>query len=176
MKMALAGVHFVLAASGFLLWVGSSSTAPMVCHFDSRGEARSSQCLVWSEYNMYLTKKSVCGSSTLCLWGEELLAGWQLDGRLSAVYLPASRRRRLLRDVSAHTTSMLLQSISLHYRPPRVHRPVDFPAWCQVRVEPVTCRVSLVQTADTRLPCFPGDTIQDPSQGSPWLQQQQLQG
>uniref|UniRef100_A0A8C6UDB7 Prostate-associated microseminoprotein n=1 Tax=Neogobius melanostomus TaxID=47308 RepID=A0A8C6UDB7_9GOBI len=44
------------------------------------------------------------------------------------------------------------------------HRPVDFPAWCEVRVEPVTCKVSLVQTADPRLPCFPGDQ-QDPSHG-----------
>uniref|UniRef100_A0A3B5K2X9 Prostate-associated microseminoprotein n=1 Tax=Takifugu rubripes TaxID=31033 RepID=A0A3B5K2X9_TAKRU len=56
-----------------------------------------------------------------------------------------------------------------------VHRPVDFPAWCQVQVEPVSCRVSLVQTVDPRLPCFPGDSMQDPSHGSPRLQQQ-LQG
>uniref|UniRef100_A0A7N8YML0 Microseminoprotein, prostate associated n=1 Tax=Mastacembelus armatus TaxID=205130 RepID=A0A7N8YML0_9TELE len=54
----------------------------------------------------------------------------------------------------------------------RVHRPVDFPAWCEVRVEPVTCKVSLVQTADPRLPCSPGDDIQDPSHGSFHLQQQ----
>uniref|UniRef100_A0A3P8UZX0 Prostate-associated microseminoprotein n=1 Tax=Cynoglossus semilaevis TaxID=244447 RepID=A0A3P8UZX0_CYNSE len=33
-----------------------------------------------------------------------------------------------------------------------VQRPVDFPAWCQVRVERVSCTVSLVQTADPRLP------------------------
>uniref|UniRef100_A0A3Q1H718 Prostate-associated microseminoprotein n=1 Tax=Anabas testudineus TaxID=64144 RepID=A0A3Q1H718_ANATE len=33
-----------------------------------------------------------------------------------------------------------------------VHKPVDFPAWCEVRVEPVTCKVTLVQTADPRLP------------------------
>lgn len=58
----------------------------------------------------------------------------------------------------------------LHYWLPRVHRPVDFPAWCQVWVEPVTCKVSLVQTADPRLPCFPGENIQDPSHGLPRLQ------
>ncbi|KAK7910316.1 hypothetical protein WMY93_015000 [Mugilogobius chulae] len=51
------------------------------------------------------------------------------------------------------------------------HRPVDFPAWCEVRVEPVTCKVSLVQTADVRLPCFPEDE-RDPSHGSLPLQQQ----
>ncbi|XP_058480769.1 prostate-associated microseminoprotein [Solea solea] len=56
-----------------------------------------------------------------------------------------------------------------------VHRPVDFPAWCQVRVEPVTCKVTLVQTADPRLPCFPGDHLKDPSHGSFPLQQQQQQ-
>uniref|UniRef100_UPI0037E7B71C prostate-associated microseminoprotein n=1 Tax=Semicossyphus pulcher TaxID=241346 RepID=UPI0037E7B71C len=53
-----------------------------------------------------------------------------------------------------------------------LHRPVDFPAWCQVRVEPVTCKVSLVQTADPRLPCSPGEDMKDPSQGSLQLQQQ----
>ncbi|XP_030017787.1 prostate-associated microseminoprotein [Sphaeramia orbicularis] len=53
-----------------------------------------------------------------------------------------------------------------------VHRPVDFPAWCEVRVEPVTCKVSLVQTADPRLPCVPGETNRDPSHGSLQLQQQ----
>ncbi|XP_023681225.1 prostate-associated microseminoprotein isoform X2 [Paramormyrops kingsleyae] len=34
-----------------------------------------------------------------------------------------------------------------------VQHPVDFPAWCEVRVEPETCRATLVQTADPRLPC-----------------------
>ncbi|XP_068612186.1 prostate-associated microseminoprotein [Brachionichthys hirsutus] len=53
-----------------------------------------------------------------------------------------------------------------------VHRPVDFPAWCEVRVEAVSCKVSLVQTADPRLPCSPGDDIKDPSHGSLQLQQQ----
>uniref|UniRef100_A0A8P4G8J4 Prostate-associated microseminoprotein n=1 Tax=Dicentrarchus labrax TaxID=13489 RepID=A0A8P4G8J4_DICLA len=53
-----------------------------------------------------------------------------------------------------------------------VHRPVDFPAWCEVRVEPVTCQVSLVQTADPRLPCSPGEEIKDPSHGSLQLQHQ----
>ncbi|XP_026208201.1 prostate-associated microseminoprotein [Anabas testudineus] len=53
-----------------------------------------------------------------------------------------------------------------------VHKPVDFPAWCEVRVEPVTCKVTLVQTADPRLPCSPGEDINDPSHGSLHLQQQ----
>ncbi|XP_034532886.1 prostate-associated microseminoprotein [Notolabrus celidotus] len=52
-----------------------------------------------------------------------------------------------------------------------LHRPVDFPAWCQVRVEPVTCKVTLVQTADPRLPCTPGVDMLDPSHGSLHLQQ-----
>lgn len=126
--------------------------------------------------------KSVCGSSTLCLRWEELLTGRQLDGQgLSAVYLPASHRGRLLWDVSTPTTSIpwkyskkrRIESIfSPHCWPLRVHRPVDFPAWCEVRVEPVTCRVALVQAADPRLPCFPGENIQDPSHGSPQLQQE----
>ncbi|TNN72034.1 Prostate-associated microseminoprotein [Liparis tanakae] len=47
-----------------------------------------------------------------------------------------------------------------------VHRPVDFPAWCEVRVESLICKVSLVQTADPRLPCYPGEGIRDPGHGS----------
>ena len=43
MKMELAGVHFVFAAAGFLLWASGGSAAPMVCHFDSRGETQSSK-------------------------------------------------------------------------------------------------------------------------------------
>ncbi|XP_046895338.1 prostate-associated microseminoprotein [Hypomesus transpacificus] len=47
-----------------------------------------------------------------------------------------------------------------------VHRPVDFPSWCEVRVEMLTCKVSLVQTADPRLPCSPGgNNFLDPRQG-----------
>uniref|UniRef100_A0A672G0P6 Prostate-associated microseminoprotein n=1 Tax=Salarias fasciatus TaxID=181472 RepID=A0A672G0P6_SALFA len=50
-----------------------------------------------------------------------------------------------------------------------VHRPVDFPAWCNVRVEPVTCKVVLVQTADPRLPCSPGGADTDPTRwAAPW--------
>ncbi|KAM9827541.1 prostate-associated microseminoprotein [Neosynchiropus ocellatus] len=56
-----------------------------------------------------------------------------------------------------------------------VHRPVDFPAWCEVRVEPVTCKLTLVQTADPRQPCTPGEGIRDPSHGSV-QQQNQLPG
>uniref|UniRef100_A0A3B4B1T8 Uncharacterized protein n=1 Tax=Periophthalmus magnuspinnatus TaxID=409849 RepID=A0A3B4B1T8_9GOBI len=48
---------------------------------------------------------------------------------------------------------------------------LDFPAWCEVRVDPVTCKVSVVQTADPRLLCFPEDQ-QDPSHESLPLQQQ----
>ncbi|XP_051913132.1 prostate-associated microseminoprotein [Hippocampus zosterae] len=47
-----------------------------------------------------------------------------------------------------------------------VQRPVDFPAWCEVRVEPVSCKAILVLTADTRLPCVPGERMTDPSHGS----------
>ncbi|XP_060729483.1 prostate-associated microseminoprotein [Tachysurus vachellii] len=47
-----------------------------------------------------------------------------------------------------------------------VQQPVDFPPWCQVRVESVTCKVSLVLTSDPRLPCNPGEgNIVDPSHG-----------
>ncbi|XP_035282448.1 prostate-associated microseminoprotein [Anguilla anguilla] len=48
-----------------------------------------------------------------------------------------------------------------------IQRPVDFPAWCEVRVETETCKVTLVQTADPRLPCVPGqDGNLDPSHGT----------
>ncbi|XP_034005957.1 LOW QUALITY PROTEIN: prostate-associated microseminoprotein [Trematomus bernacchii] len=55
-----------------------------------------------------------------------------------------------------------------------VQRPVDFPAWCELRVEQLTCSVSLVQTADPRLPCSPGEGMKDPGHGSFDLKQQQL--
>ncbi|XP_056884163.1 prostate-associated microseminoprotein [Takifugu flavidus] len=129
MKMELSVVHFVLAASGFLLWVGGSSAAPMVCNFDSRA---------------------------LCVFeGKNYSMGdsWMDNACLQCTCLHPV-------GVGCCET---------------VHRPVDFPAWCQVQVEPVSCRVSLVQTVDPRLPCFPGDSMQDPSHGSPRLQQQ-LQG
>lgn len=114
-KMALAGVHFVLAASGFLLLASGSSAAPMVCHFDSRGEAR---ILIWPKQTRkhVIGLKSLFGFSTLCLQREELLTGWQLDGRLSAVYLSASRRRWLLRDVSTHTSWISVVWICIHIR------------------------------------------------------------
>ncbi|KAI4808752.1 hypothetical protein KUCAC02_000798 [Chaenocephalus aceratus] len=54
-----------------------------------------------------------------------------------------------------------------------VQRPVDFPAWCELRVEQLTCSVSLVQTADPRLPCSPGEGMKDPGHGSFDLKQQQ---
>lgn len=57
------------------------------------------------------------------------------------------------------------------YNLTRVHRPVDFPAWCEVRVEPVTCKVFLVQTADPRRLCSPDENRVDPSHGSLNLQQ-----
>ncbi|XP_068078693.1 prostate-associated microseminoprotein [Danio rerio] len=48
-----------------------------------------------------------------------------------------------------------------------VHRPVDFPPWCEVRVESLTCQVTLVMTADPRLPCVPGeDNNVDPRHGA----------
>ncbi|CAM4520103.1 unnamed protein product [Leuciscus chuanchicus] len=48
-----------------------------------------------------------------------------------------------------------------------VHRPVDFPPWCEVRVESLTCQVMLVMTSDPRLPCIPGeDNNVDPRHGA----------
>ncbi|KAI1888377.1 hypothetical protein AGOR_G00184510 [Albula goreensis] len=48
-----------------------------------------------------------------------------------------------------------------------VQRPVDFPAWCEVRVEMETCKVTVVQIADPRLPCIPGQNGNlDPSHGT----------
>lgn len=68
--------------------------------------------------------------------------------------------------------SIFSKAFLLLYSFSRVHRPVDFPAWCVIQVEPVTCKVSLVQTADPRQPCTPGDDMKDPSHGSLQLQQQ----
>uniref|UniRef100_A0A8B9HSQ3 Prostate-associated microseminoprotein n=1 Tax=Astyanax mexicanus TaxID=7994 RepID=A0A8B9HSQ3_ASTMX len=48
-----------------------------------------------------------------------------------------------------------------------VHRPVDFPPWCEVRVESPTCKVTLVLASDPRLPCVPGEgNSLDPSHGA----------
>ncbi|XP_076829385.1 prostate-associated microseminoprotein [Brachyhypopomus gauderio] len=48
-----------------------------------------------------------------------------------------------------------------------VHRPVDFPPWCEVRVESPTCKVTMVMASDPRLPCMPGEGNDvDPSHGS----------
>ncbi|XP_021433533.1 prostate-associated microseminoprotein [Oncorhynchus mykiss] len=48
-----------------------------------------------------------------------------------------------------------------------VHHPVDFPGWCEVRVDTLTCKMTLVQSADPRLPCSPGyGHSLDPSHGS----------
>ncbi|XP_066575969.1 prostate-associated microseminoprotein [Amia ocellicauda] len=47
-----------------------------------------------------------------------------------------------------------------------VQRPVDFPAWCEVRVEPGSCQVTVVQSADPRLPCLPGGGEWSPNQGT----------
>ncbi|KAJ8382243.1 hypothetical protein SKAU_G00030210 [Synaphobranchus kaupii] len=48
-----------------------------------------------------------------------------------------------------------------------IQRPVDFPAWCEVRVETETCTVTVVQIADPRLPCVPGqDGNLDPRHGT----------
>lgn len=62
--------------------------------------------------------------------------------------------------------------LPIFFLPSRVHQPVDFPAWCEVRVEPVTCKALLVQAADPRLPCSQGNDIMDPSHGSLKLQHQ----
>lgn len=48
-----------------------------------------------------------------------------------------------------------------------LHRPVDFPPWCEVRVESLTCQVTLVMTYDPRLPCIPGEENNvDPRHGA----------
>ncbi|KAA0723166.1 Prostate-associated microseminoprotein PC3-secreted microprotein [Triplophysa tibetana] len=47
-----------------------------------------------------------------------------------------------------------------------VHQPVDFPAWCEVRVETLTCQVTLVMTSDPRLLCIPGENNIDPRHGA----------
>uniref|UniRef100_A0AAY5F0T5 Prostate-associated microseminoprotein n=1 Tax=Electrophorus electricus TaxID=8005 RepID=A0AAY5F0T5_ELEEL len=48
-----------------------------------------------------------------------------------------------------------------------VHWPVDFPPWCEVRVESPMCKVTLVLASDPRLPCIPGEgNSVDPSHGS----------
>ncbi|KAI4884981.1 hypothetical protein NFI96_020259 [Prochilodus magdalenae] len=48
-----------------------------------------------------------------------------------------------------------------------VHRPVDFPPWCEVRVESPTCKLTLVLASDPRLPCIPGEgNSVDPSHGA----------
>uniref|UniRef100_A0A8C1IUT7 Prostate-associated microseminoprotein n=1 Tax=Cyprinus carpio TaxID=7962 RepID=A0A8C1IUT7_CYPCA len=48
-----------------------------------------------------------------------------------------------------------------------VHRPVDFPPWCEVQVESLTCQVRLVMTSDPRLPCIPGEENNvDPRHGA----------
>uniref|UniRef100_A0A671NXJ9 Prostate-associated microseminoprotein n=1 Tax=Sinocyclocheilus anshuiensis TaxID=1608454 RepID=A0A671NXJ9_9TELE len=48
-----------------------------------------------------------------------------------------------------------------------VHRPVDFPPWCEVRVESLTCQATLVMTSDPRLPCIPGEENNvDPRHGA----------
>ncbi|XP_068443323.1 prostate-associated microseminoprotein [Clinocottus analis] len=119
MKMELAGVHWMLAAAGFLLCAGGGSAAPMLCHFDSRA---------------------------LCVF----------EGRqysLGDTWMDACMQCTCLQPVGVGCCET-------------VQRPVDFPAWCEVRVESLTCKVSLVQAADPRLLCYPGEDIRDPGHGS----------
>ncbi|XP_074480051.1 prostate-associated microseminoprotein [Sebastes fasciatus] len=126
MKMEIAGVNWVLAAAGFLLWTSGGSAAPMLCHFNSRA---------------------------LCVYeGRHYSLGesWMDDACMQCTCLHPV-------GVGCCET---------------VQRPVDFPAWCEVRVEQVSCKVSLVQTADPRLLCSPGEDIRDPSHGSLQLQHQ----
>lgn len=114
--MEIAGVNFVLAAAGFLLWTTGGSAAPMECHFNSRGEiTRSKTFFLYLENKIHLYSTSasyLCSfltsmcCSTVCFWGEALLSGWNLDGRrLHAVHLSAPCWCRLLWDVSTQTTS-----------------------------------------------------------------------
>ncbi|KAM9424740.1 prostate-associated microseminoprotein [Pholidichthys leucotaenia] len=126
MKMELTRVGWMLTAAGFLLWITSSSAAPMECHFNSRGEC----VFKGRQYSLGETWMDNACMQCTCLY-------------------PVG--------VGCCET---------------VHRPVDFPAWCDVQVDSVTCKASLVQKADPRLPCSPGEENQDPSHRSLQLQQQ----
>uniref|UniRef100_A0A3Q2UB47 Prostate-associated microseminoprotein n=1 Tax=Fundulus heteroclitus TaxID=8078 RepID=A0A3Q2UB47_FUNHE len=152
--MELAVVNWVVAAAGFLLfWAGGGSAAPLECHFNSRGKK---SCFTLNERCFFLLKKeSKLGFSCA------VLALCEFEGRQYALG-------------ETWMDNACMQCTCLH---PvgvgcceTVHRPVDFPAWCEVRVEPATCKVFLVQTADPRLPCTPGETDKDPSHGSLQLQ------
>ncbi|XP_040037735.1 prostate-associated microseminoprotein [Gasterosteus aculeatus] len=125
MKMELAGVNWMLAAAVFLLCASGGSSAPMLCHFNSRA---------------------------LC----------EFEGR------HFSLGESWMDDACMQCTCLHPVGVGCCET---VHRPVDFPAWCDVRVDSATCKVGLVQTADPRLPCYPGEEIRDPGHGS--LQPQQ---
>lgn len=101
------GFTLFLQLQGFSYWSAVALLHPWCATLTP--EVRPVDLDTWFDLNKienrsFVLKKSVCGFSTLCLRWEELLTGGQLDGQcLSAVYLPASHRRRLLWDVSTHT-------------------------------------------------------------------------
>uniref|UniRef100_A0A8C5HXY9 Prostate-associated microseminoprotein n=1 Tax=Gouania willdenowi TaxID=441366 RepID=A0A8C5HXY9_GOUWI len=146
MKMENLGLNCVFAAA-FTLSI--CSAAPMECHFNSRGERTPSPASS--------SAISVCFivlhvSAALC----------EFEGR------HFSLGETWVDNACMHCTCLHPVGVGCCQT---VHRPVDFPAWCTVRVEPVTCKVTLVQTVDPRLPCFPGEEVWDPSHRSFELQQ-----
>uniref|UniRef100_A0AAX7V4L4 Prostate-associated microseminoprotein n=1 Tax=Astatotilapia calliptera TaxID=8154 RepID=A0AAX7V4L4_ASTCA len=165
--MELFRVHLLLGAVGFLLWTSGGSAAPMECHFSSRGEIQFFITLFKKKTQTFTFKKNPsvykkmyyfelfpppCVRPALCVY----------EGRhysLGETWMDnACMQCTCLHPVGVGCCET-------------VHRPVDFPAWCEVQVEQVTCKVSLVQSADPRLPCSPGQANKDPSHGSLQLQQ-----
>lgn len=122
-KMELSRVHLLLGAVGFLLWTSGGSAAPMECHFSSRGEIQFFVTLFKKKPKHLPLKKphqfiknvlfwalppTMCSSSSVCVWGEALLTGWNLDGqRLHAMHLSAPCWGRLLWDVSTQTDGVI---------------------------------------------------------------------
>ncbi|XP_063813550.1 prostate-associated microseminoprotein [Pseudophryne corroboree] len=45
--------------------------------------------------------------------------------------------------------------------------PIDFPAWCEARYDPRTCRISVVQKANPNLPCVHSADYEWGSAGAP---------
>ncbi|KAJ0055462.1 hypothetical protein NL108_003830 [Boleophthalmus pectinirostris] len=147
--MKPAGINWTLAVVSLLLWSSGASAAPTECHINLRGRTHAGDSIKLKKINL-VTHCPVI--SALCMFeGRHYALGetWVDDTCMQCT---------CLHPVGVGCCEM-------------AHRPVDFPAWCEVRVESVTCKVSLVQTADPRLPCFPDD-LQDPSHGSLPLQQQ----
>ncbi|XP_072269739.1 prostate-associated microseminoprotein [Pyxicephalus adspersus] len=45
--------------------------------------------------------------------------------------------------------------------------PIDFPSWCEARYDPQTCHISVVQKANTNLPCVHSADYEWGSSGTP---------